>query len=133
MLYDSLQLTLQVYLVSFIGGFLATAFAAWYSVTLVAIYVKYQPGNNPACDTGAGGCGSGKVIGLVVFVTFAAYYTSEVLKNIIHVTISGVYGSWYFCSQNFPKAATRGAFRRAMTYSFGSISFGSLVVTIING
>ena len=31
-----------------------------------------------------------------------------------------------------PKGATRGAFRRAMTYSFGSISFGSLVVAIVN-
>lgn len=31
-----------------------------------------------------------------------------------------------------PKGATRGAFRRAMTYSFGSISFGSLVVALIN-
>ena len=31
-----------------------------------------------------------------------------------------------------PKGATRGAFRRAVTYSFGSISFGSLVVAIIN-
>ena len=122
----------EVYLVSFIGGFLATAFAAWYSVTLVAIYVKYEPGNNPACSEGAGGCGNGKVIGLIVLVTFAGYYITEVLKNVIHVTISGVYGSWYFCSQNFPKGATRGAFRRAMTYSFGSISFGSLIVAIIN-
>lgn len=31
-----------------------------------------------------------------------------------------------------PKGATRGAFKRAMTYSFGSISFGSLVVALIN-
>ena len=31
-----------------------------------------------------------------------------------------------------PSGATRGAARRALTYSFGSISFGSLVVAIIN-
>jgi len=31
-----------------------------------------------------------------------------------------------------PKGATRGATRRALTYSFGSISFGSLVVALIN-
>lgn len=30
-----------------------------------------------------------------------------------------------------PKGATRGAFKRAMTYSFGSISLGSLLVAII--
>lgn len=122
----------HVYLVSLIGGILAAAFGAWYSVTLVAVYVKYEPGNNPACNTGVGGCGSGKVIGLIVFITFAMYWISEVLKNIIHTTISGVYGSWYFCSNNFPKGATRGALKRSLTYSFGSISLGSLIVAIIN-
>ncbi|KAF2676424.1 DUF580-domain-containing protein [Lentithecium fluviatile CBS 122367] len=122
----------HVYVVSLIGGVLAAAFGAWYSVTLTAIYVKYQPGNNPACSTGAGGCSNAKVIGLIVFVTFAMYWISEWLKNTIHVTISGVYGSWYFMGHNnFPKGATRGALKRALTYSFGSISLGSLIVAII--
>lgn len=42
---------------------------------------------------------------------------------------------WFFCAGKpggMPKGATRGAFRRAMTYSFGSISFGSLIVALIN-
>ncbi|CAI6337579.1 unnamed protein product [Periconia digitata] len=123
----------HVYMVSLLGGILATAFGAWFSVTLAAVYVKYQPSaNNPACNTGAGGCGSGKVIGLIVFITFAMYWISEWLKNTIHVTISGVYGSWYFMGPNsFPKGATRGALKRALTYSFGSISLGSLIVAII--
>jgi hypothetical protein len=124
----------HVFIVSALGGLLATVFGAWFSVTLVAVYAKYEPGSNPACSTGVGGCSSAKVIGLVVFITFAGYWITEVLKNVIHVTISGVYGSWYFCAQKpggFPKGATRGAFRRSMTYSFGSISFGSLLVAII--
>lgn len=122
----------HVYLVSFIGGIIATALGAWFSVTLVAVYVKYEPGQNPACSTGAGGCSEAKVIGLIVFITFAMYWITEWLKNTIHTTISGVYGSWYFCSNNMPKGVTRGAARRALTYSFGSISFGSLIVAIIN-
>jgi hypothetical protein len=124
----------HVFLVSLLGGLIATAFGAWFSVTLVAIYAKYEPGSNPACSTGVGGCSTAKVIGLIAFVTFASYWITEVLKNVIHVTISGIYGSWYFCSQKpggFPKGATRGAFRRSVTYSFGSISFGSLLVAII--
>jgi hypothetical protein len=120
----------HVYLVSFVGGLLATAFAAWYAVTLVAITVTYTPdANNPSCKTN--GCSQGKVIGLFVFVTFAMYWISEWLKNTIHTTISGVYGSWFFCPRNFPKDATRGALKRALTYSFGSISFGSLLVAIV--
>ena len=128
----------HVYLVSLVGGFIATAFGAWYSVTVVAIYAKYEPGNstvglNPACANGNGGCGTGKVIGLLVFVTFAMYWISEFIKNAIHTTISGVYGSWYFMPNRFPRGVTRGALQRTLTYSFGSISFGSLIVAIING
>ncbi|KAH8804945.1 putative DUF580 domain protein Pns1 [Xylogone sp. PMI_703] len=123
----------HVFIVSFIGGLLATAFGAWFSVTLVAIYAKYEPGS-AACNVGGGGCSTAKVIGLVAFVTFAGYWISEVIKNVMHVTISGVYGSWYFYSQKpmgVPSGATRGAFKRAMTGSFGSICFGSLLVAII--
>ncbi|KHJ35320.1 putative protein pns1 [Erysiphe necator] len=123
----------HVFWISLIGGFTATTFAAWFSVTMVSIYVKYYPGNK-ACTANGSSCSQGKVIGLLIFITFAGYWITEVIKNIIHVSISGVYGSWYFCSKKpggFPKGSTRGAFKRAMTYSFGSISFGSLLVAIV--
>jgi len=126
----------HVFTVSAIGGIIAFAFGAWFSVTLVSIYVKYEPnsgGTNPACSRG--GCSSAKVIGLIVFITFAGYWITEFIKNVIHTTIAGIYGSWFFCSGKpggMPKGATRGAFRRAMTYSFGSISFGSLIVALVN-
>ncbi|KAI0023974.1 duf580 domain-containing protein [Xylariomycetidae sp. FL0641] len=123
----------HVYLVSLLAGLLATALAAWYSITFVAVYAKYAPGNNPGCSAGGGGCSQAKVIGLLVFITFAMYWISEVLKNVTHVAVSGVYGSWYFFGkQNQPRAVTRGALRRALTTSFGSISLGSLLVAIIN-
>jgi hypothetical protein len=122
----------HVYLVSFIGGIVATLFGAWYSITLVAIYVKFEPSdNNPACSENGTSCSQGKVIGLIVFITFAMYWISEWLKNTIHTIIAGVYGSWYFYVHNFPRGATRGAMKRALTYSFGSISFGSLLVAIV--
>lgn len=122
----------HVYLVSLLGGILATALAAWYSVTFVAVYVRFEPGQNSSCSSSGGGCSSAKVTGLLVFITFAMYWISEWLKNTIHTTISGVYGSWYFAPNNLPQGATRGALKRSLTYSFGSISFGSLIVAIIN-
>lgn len=130
----------HVFLVSAIGGLCSVAFGAWFSVTLVSVYVKYEPssgGSNPACSSGskAGGCSSAKVIGLIVFITFAGYWITEWLKNTIHSIVAGVYGSWFFCAGKpggMPTGATRGATRRALTYSFGSISFGSLVVALIN-
>lgn len=125
----------HVYLVSFLGGLAAAAFSAWFAVTLVAVYVRFEPGANPSCNAsagGSGGCSSAVVIGLLVYITFAGYWITEWLKNTIHTTISGVYGSWYFAPNNPAKGATRGAARRALTYSFGSISFGSLLVAILD-
>lgn len=126
----------HVFLVSAIGGLLALAFAAWYSVTLAAVYVRYAP-NSSTCSND-NSCSYAKVIGLIAFITFAAYWISEWLKNTIYATIAGVYGSWFFCTgksagwSGLPTGATRGALRRATTYSFGSISFGSLIVALIN-
>ena len=128
----------HVFMVSAIGGFIAFAFGAWFSVTLVSVYVKYHANNsggNPACDTGNGGCSNAKVIGLLVFITFAGYWITEWLKNTIHSVIAGIYGSWFFCSGKpggMPRGVTRGALKRSLTTSFGSISFGSLVVALIN-
>ena len=128
----------HIFTASALGGLAALAFGAWFSVTLAAVYIKYEPqqgGSNPACGRGNGGCSSGKVIGLLVLITFAGYWITEWIKNTLHTTIAGVYGSWFFCAGKpggMPRGATRGAFKRAMTYSFGSISFGSLVVALIN-
>lgn len=72
----------HTYMVSFVGGTLAAALGAWYSVTVVSIYVQYSPSvNNPACRNGVGSCGNGKVIGLLVFVTFAMYWISEYVSR----------------------------------------------------
>ncbi|KAJ9206808.1 hypothetical protein DTO021D3_8753 [Paecilomyces variotii] len=133
---DVARSTGHVFFVSLIGSIVAVAFSAWFSVTLVAIYVSFEPssnGDNPACSSG--GCSRAKVIGLIVYITFAMYWFSEWLKNTVHTTIAGVYGSWYYYSRapgGLPRGATRGAFKRATTYSFGSISFGSLIIAFIH-
>lgn len=126
----------NVYMASLLGGLAAAAYGVWYSVTMVAVYVKYEPSSsNAACSVTGGGCSTAKVIGIMAFITFAGYWITEWLKNTIHMTVAGVYGSWYFSGNNanlYPRGTTRSAFRRATTYSFGSVSLGSLVVAIIN-
>ncbi|KAG6038174.1 putative choline transporter, neither null mutation nor overexpression affects choline transport [Claviceps citrina] len=121
----------HVYVVSVVGGIIALALSVWFSVTLTTIYVTYEPGSrNPHCS--AGGCSKAKVIGLVVFVSFTMFWIMEWVKNTIHTIIAGLYGAWYFSpAGQFPKGATRGSAKRALTYSFGSISLGSLVIAII--
>ncbi|OBA19131.1 protein PNS1 [Metschnikowia bicuspidata var. bicuspidata NRRL YB-4993] len=120
---------------SLIGIIVSGAFSALFSMVLVATYMKYSPDiGNPGCDIDGGSCSQSTLIGVLVFVFFAGYYISEVIRNIIHVTIAGVYGTWYYLAnsdQGEPKYPALGAFKRAMTYCFGSICFGSLIVSII--
>ncbi|PSK41257.1 hypothetical protein C7M61_000933 [Candidozyma pseudohaemuli] len=121
--------------VAFFGTLISGAFSALFSVVIVATYVKFNPTeDNPGCDVSGGGCSQGKVIGVLVFVFFAGYYISEVIKNVIHVTIVGIYGTWYYLAgsdQGEPKWPALGALKRALTYCFGSICFGSLTVAIL--
>ncbi|KAM4057245.1 plasma-membrane choline transporter [Hirsutella rhossiliensis] len=120
----------HVFLVSLLGGLVGIVLSGLFSVTLVSIYVRFEPSkNNPNCADGS--CSQAKLIGLIAYATFTMFWISEWLKNTLHCTVAGVFGSWYFCVNNFPKRATRGALRRSLTYSFGSISLGSLLVAII--
>ena len=79
----------HIWTVSAIGGLVALAVGAWFAVAFVSVYAKYSPGNNPACNVSGGGCSKGKVIGLLVFTVFGFYWLTEVIKNVIHVSISG--------------------------------------------
>lgn len=132
---DGMKTYPQTLIVSILGTIISGAFAILFSLVIVATYMKYDPDpNNPGCNTSGGSCSNSKLIGLLVLVFFCGYYISEVIKNVIHSTISGIYGCWYFMSkadQSTPKGITMGSFKRAMSTSFGSICFGSLIVSLI--
>jgi hypothetical protein len=60
------------------------------------------------------------------------FWTSQVILNVCHVTVSGLVATWYFCGDNnMPKNPTLSSLKRSLTTSFGSICFGSLLVAII--
>lgn len=70
---------------------------------------------------------------IYIFIMFVGYYSFEVIENLMHVTTSGVYGSWYFFEKSVlkPRHPAIGAFKRGITYCFGSICFGSLIVSVL--
>lgn len=69
---------------------------------------------------------------LSVFLIFSFYWVSQVIKNVVHVTASGLVATWYFLSGlGMPSNPTASAFKRATTSSFGSICLGSLLVAIL--
>jgi Plasma-membrane choline transporter len=70
---------------------------------------------------------------LPVSYLFSFYWVHQVLHNTTHVTVAGVIGSWWFGSSEdrgsgcVYSSTIRGALYRAMSYSFGSICFGSFL------
>lgn len=84
---------------------------------------------------------SGALYGIIFYSLFVLYWVSEVIKNVVHVTISGLFAAFYFLGTPDPtrpgkvKVSVRNptvkSFGRAMTTSFGSICYGSLIVALI--
>jgi hypothetical protein len=66
------------------------------------------------------------------FLAFLSFYWGqEVCSNINHVTISGTVSSWWCHPEGDQETlAVSNSLRRALTTSFGSICFGSLLVAI---
>jgi len=73
--------------------------------------------------------------GAVTFLLLVSFYrTYQVLCNTIHVTTAGTVGTWWFVPREANgcfSTALRDSFRRATTYSFGSICLGSLLVAMV--
>ena len=73
----------------------------------------------------------------VVNVTMVAlllsfYWTAQAITYIVHMTISGVVGVWYFLYPHaVPPSPVTGALRRATTYSLGSVALGALVLAVV--
>ena len=68
---------------------------------------------------------------LLIFYIFSYYWVTQVIKNVVHVTVSGTFATWYFLQGTMPSNPTVKSFQRATTTSFGSISFGSLLVATL--
>jgi len=120
------------YPATIVVGFLGCVVASiWYciiSVTLVGALSYFQKESE------------GVAYVVYVFIIFSFYFSSQVINNTVHVTISGVFATYYFRGVNEPgtnkievdvKNPTIKSFKRAMTTSFGSICFGSLIIAVI--
>jgi len=75
---------------------------------------------------------NGTNLSILVYVVFVFFYfwAGQVFTNTVHVTICGVFATWYFQMQNMQNPTSNSA-KRALTTSFGSICYGSLLVAII--
>lgn len=69
---------------------------------------------------------------VIILYIFAYYWTFQVISNIVLCSICGIISVWYFLyPQYYTKDTVYNSFKRSITTSFGSICFGSLIITII--
>src|SRR5690348_4572871 len=66
---------------------------------------------------------------LHIVAYFSFYWLSQVLTNIVHVTVSVVFATHYFKPES--RSPTWACLKRACTTSFGTICFGGLIYAII--
>jgi hypothetical protein len=70
----------------------------------------------------------------ILALLLSLYWTLQVIKNVTHTTLAGTIGTWWFLPQEASSCCSRGltdSLARSLTYSFGSICFGSLLVAIL--
>ncbi|ORX85665.1 DUF580-domain-containing protein, partial [Anaeromyces robustus] len=118
-------------LVGLIGCFVG---AIWYGFVCITFGVAILALGSQDSDMG------GVTYVVYIFIIFSFFFTSQVINNTVHVTISGVFATFYFRGVIEPgtkninvdvKNPTVKSFKRAITTSFGSICFGSLIIAII--
>lgn len=69
---------------------------------------------------------------VLVHSIFTWYWVAETIRNTVHVSVAGSLATWYFAGDDFAQRnPTWQSFKRASTYSAGSIMFASLLVAIL--
>ncbi|RHZ44985.1 hypothetical protein Glove_701g14 [Diversispora epigaea] len=124
----------------FVGLILQVGWSVWWAVSIIGAYQYFYAKAECQTTTQNGQstttCNNITPVYIVlVFMVFSFYWTSQVIKTLVHVTDSGVYATYYFLEgtiQGVGSTPTISSLKRACTTSFGSICFGSLIIALIN-
>ncbi|KAK5801531.1 plasma-membrane choline transporter-domain-containing protein [Linnemannia elongata] len=108
-----------VFFVSFIGLFLQILCNIHILIVITGIRQMFS----------AKGSSDSLPVCLHIVAYFSFYWLSQVLTNIVHVTVSGVFATHYFKPES--RSPTWACLKRACTTSFGTICFGGLIYAII--
>ncbi|KAG9322389.1 hypothetical protein KVV02_005272 [Mortierella alpina] len=121
------------------GLFVQIAWSAFWIFSLAVNYSVFQRISNCRVEDDQDGkgkivCDNNKLYMVMIYLNFVMFWNSEVVKNVVHVTISGVFGAYYFfegSASGVPSSPTLSSAKRALTTSFGSICFGSLLIALL--
>ncbi|KAG0013635.1 putative choline transporter, neither null mutation nor overexpression affects choline transport [Entomortierella chlamydospora] len=76
------------FVMAFLGLFIQIAYSVYFMVVVTGCYEMYYDRNTRTAPA--------KLKVLIFFCFFSFYWTSQVIKNIVHVTVSGVFACYYF-------------------------------------
>ncbi|WVR03744.1 hypothetical protein IAU60_000739 [Kwoniella sp. DSM 27419] len=117
----------SVFRIVLIGLLVSTIHSVWNFFALVAVYMRFLPGNK-ACDT-SGWCSLGTVLALTAYLILSYLWISAVISNVVSLTVAGgPYTQWWTGKQIQSSSESLFALKNAMGVSFGSVAFGGLFV-----
>ena len=119
-----------IVLLAYVSG---VVFIGWLCLWSTLLYVTIRNGSNQLCyyddDCQPSELASTtKIYAILLILSF--YWTLQVSNNVLHTTVAGVVGTWYFDPSDV--GAIGASAIRTLTFSFGSVCFGSLLVAIIS-
>ncbi|KAJ2777671.1 putative choline transporter, neither null mutation nor overexpression affects choline transport [Coemansia javaensis] len=119
---------------------LQAAYSALWSLAFAGSFKHMEKYQSCSTHTDRNGrqyqsCSNPRQILAWVFMVISFYWTTGVIINVLHTTICGTFATFYFFEGSpygYPsRNPTLSSLKRALTTSFGSICFGSLVVAVI--
>ncbi|CAG8691768.1 4741_t:CDS:2 [Cetraspora pellucida] len=123
-----------VILMGFIGLIVQVGWSFLWILSLIGAYEHFDSVFCTVKNNNQKSCSVGLYL-ILVYLVFSFYWTSQVIKTIVHVTASGVYATYYFLEgtpQGTGTTPTLSSFKRATTTSIGSVCFGSLIIALLN-
>lgn len=123
----ALKRNFGIILISYFFIIVAFIWSGIWLLALIGVLNKTQ-----VCDAQTNECQSNFIYSFPFLLSY--YWTHQVITNVVHVTIAGVVGTWWFAPEEASSclsSAVRESFLRSATYSFGSICFGSLLVALV--
>ncbi|TMW65203.1 hypothetical protein Poli38472_009370 [Pythium oligandrum] len=110
-----------------------------WSLSAVGVYQQFMDSDPDCAETGHktpapgdisdGWCGGTPAVVTLFFMLISLYWGQQVIQNVLTCTTAGVVATWWY--QPHAERATFASMYRALTTSFGSICFGSLIVAIL--
>lgn len=137
----AVQNNMALLLVAIFSLIILFLFTCWWSIATVGVINTFSAKcEDGICEGSANDTFKGTSLVFVLFLMISFVWTQQVIKNVVHVTVAGTVGLWYFekkCEEQSIRNSWRSrdvkkAFILSVTRLFGSVCVGSLLMTVFH-